>query len=423
MGEHTDEIVVVGAGAVGATIAYELGRAGLSVRLVDSGEGPGGGCSYANAGLLTPNYVEPLATLENVRLGLRYLFAPKSPFRLSPHPSLVPWLASFVASARPGRAALMTERLQAMARYSLALHLAYPEQGVETGVVRTGSLDAWTTPEGWEKARDDLPEDTRMDAEQVAEVFPGLHGVQGGVFHEEDATCNTLQYVTAMVEAAQAHGVTVQWGTRVEQVREEGGRVAEVTLSDGTRCQPRQLVLAAGLGTGALCEQLGLRMPLKPATGYVVDVPHGPSTPPYPVMLKELKVVLTPLADRMRAAGTLDLSAQPGRSKADRLESVREVAQEAMPDFAWDDPIDTWAGDRPCTSDGMPVIGASRHVEGLVVAAGHGMWGMMLAPITAEWVLRGLTGDPSALSDPAMSPDRFTHFRRRPTSRGGDRAA
>lgn len=90
------------------------------------------------------------------------------------------------------------------------------------------------------------------------------------------------------------------------------------------------------------------------------------------------------------------------------MEAIREAVRTTFPDLAWDREIEVWRGERPCTSDGVPVIGRSALVPGLVVTSGHGMWGLVLAPVTAEWVRRGLVDGEASLSDPAFSPDRFT---------------
>jgi D-amino-acid dehydrogenase len=106
------DIVVIGAGAVGASIAYESARRGASVLVLDGGAGPWAGCSYANAGLLSPAHVEPLATPKNVAAGIRFLFSPHSPFHVHPDPRLLPWLARFVRSAGPSRVRRLTARMQ-----------------------------------------------------------------------------------------------------------------------------------------------------------------------------------------------------------------------------------------------------------------------------------------------------------------------
>lgn len=365
--------VVIGAGAVGATVALELARAGEDVLVVDAGDGPGAGCSYANAGLLSPSHVEPMTTPLNVRLGMANLLDPKGPFRLNPRPALAPWLLSFLRSSRPRRARGLTAHLQDMARRSLELHLRYPAEGVETSCVQTGSVD--------------------------------VRGYETSV-NEEDATCNTLTYVTAVLDAAVDAGATVRWGTPVEGLRRREGGV-DVRVA-GEWLSPRTVVVAAGLGTEPLLEQVGLRLPMQAATGYVVDLERNDAVPDRPTTLKDHKVVVTPFADRVRLAGTLDLGDRSGVVQEHRVEAIREAVRTTFPDLAWDREIEVWRGERPCTSDGVPVIGRSALVPGLVVTSGHGMWGLVLAPVTAEWVRRGLVDGEAALSEPAFSPDRFT---------------
>lgn len=370
------QVVVIGAGAVGATVALELARAGREVLVLDSGDEPGGGCSYANAGLLSPSHVLPLTTPDNVRAGVRNLFDPSGPFRLTPRPSLAPWLLSFARASRPRRAREMTRRLQSMARRSLQLHLAYPAEGVQTSCVRTGSVD--------------VAGDQR-------------------VVHDEDATCNTLTYVRAVIDAAQEAGADVRWGTRVEDVRRrEGGVDVHV---DGRWLSPETVVVAAGMGSEAVVGRLGLRLPMQAATGYVIDLERNDAAPERPTTFLDRKVVVTPFADRVRLAGTLDLGDRTGRVKEHRVDAIREAGRSAFPNLAWDREIEVWRGERPCTSDGVPVIGSSELVPGLVVTTGHGMWGLVLAPITAEWVRRGLLEGDVTLTEPAFSPDRFTRGR------------
>ncbi|GAA3603174.1 hypothetical protein GCM10022199_03580 [Marihabitans asiaticum] len=378
------DVVVIGAGAVGATVALELSRAGKRVLVLDAGEGPGAGCSYANAGLLSPSHVQPMTTPANVREGLTNLLDPSGPFRLTPRPTLLPWLLSFARHSTPRRTRALTERLQAMARRSLALHLAYPREGIETSCVQTGAVD--------------VIGDRR-------------------VVHEEDATCNTLTYVRAVLDAATAKGASVRWGARVEGLRRrDPGSAAGVgagvdVLLDGRWISPEHVVVAAGMGSPALLAELGLRLPMQGATGYVIDLERNDAAPDRPTTFVDHRVVVTPFADRVRLAGTLDLGARTGQVQPHRVDAIRAAGRRAYPDLAWEREIEVWRGDRPTTSDGVPVIGESARVPGLVVATGHGMWGLVLAPITAEWVRRGLVEGDVTLTDPTFSPDRFTRRR------------
>ncbi|GAB3698309.1 NAD(P)/FAD-dependent oxidoreductase [Mariniluteicoccus flavus] len=369
----SERILVIGAGAVGATIAQRLARAGHDVLIVDAGAGPGAGCSYANAGLLSPDHVEAMANPRNVRLGLRHLLDAAGPFRLHPRPALVPWLASFVWASRPKKSAALTQLLRTMAHDSLALHLQLVDEGLDTSCRRTGSVDR--LPDGRE------------------------------VINPDDATCNTLDYVTALLADAKAAGAEIRWNATVQGIHVVDGSIASVEV-DGEQLTPATVVLAAGMDAKPLAAQAGVRIPLQGAAGYVIDLERGRDDPERPVRLTQAKVVVTPFRDRVRVCGTLDLGGRAGIQGA-RVDAIRDAARTELPGLAWDREVEVWRGDRPTTSDGAPVIGRPASVDNLVIAAGHGMWGLVLAPITAALVGRDLT-DGTRAYDPRLSPDRFS---------------
>jgi D-amino-acid dehydrogenase len=124
--------------------------------------------------------------------------------------------------------------------------------------------------------------------------------------------------------------------------------------------------------------------------------------------LKEHRVVVTPLPDRIRVCGSIEFGRESSRPDLDRADSLLRVAARAIPGLSNLPVIDRWAGERPCTRDGVPAIGMTAAAPNLSIGAGHGMWGLVLAPITAEVLSRrALTG----IADPALGwldPDRFT---------------
>lgn len=409
MRQDMADVLVVGAGVVGATIAHEVALRGQTVIVVDAADTVGGGCSYANAGLLSPSHVEPLATPANVSAGLRSLFRPDGPFHIRPRPTLAPWLLRFVKAATPRRAALLTARLREMAAHSLAQHQQYAESGLAVGLERRGSFDVFDTQEALDAAAARLADgpDRVISPDQARDQEPLLGPVAGAISHPGDAHIESRTYVTAMLAAATANGAEVRWGTRGTRLIVEDDRVRGLATTSGGDVRAHHVVIAAGMGSAPLCRSAGIRLPLQGATGYVVDLATTGRVPSRPLTFKERRVVVTPYADRVRLSGTLELGRPAGTPRETRIAPIRAAARAGLPGLEVTEVIEVWTGDRPCAADGVPIIGASRRHRGLVVATGHGMWGLVLAPVTAQWVARGLLEAAPTLHEAAFSPDRF----------------
>ena len=406
------DVVVIGAGAVGASTAYELARRGASVEVLDAGAGPGNGCSYANAGLIAPSHVEPLATPANVTSGLRYMLRRDSPFYVSPKPHLAPFLARFAASARPRRVRLLTERMRELAIRSLAMHEQYAKEGLTTSFHRSGLMDVFLTEsrftgavEALARNRDALPHEV-LSAERAREIEPLLGDIAGGLLRPNEAHCDSLEFVGSLLHAAEACGATLRWNTTVRQLHSQDGRIVAAETDSG-RVAAGSFVIAAGVASEQLCHSVGLKLPMHGGKGYVVDVDTEGPSPRIPLSVREPRVVATPYPDRLRMCGTLELSDSGNRISDRRVQAIRDGIARTLPGLRVGRTQQTWAGQRPCTADGVPAIGASRAHRNLVLAAGHAMWGLTLGPVTGEMVAQGLLEEAPTLHEAAFSPDRF----------------
>ena len=144
-----------------------------------------------------------------------------------------------------------------------------------------------------------------------------------------------------------------------------------------------------------------------------MDVPRS-GTPRRPVTFKELKVVATPYDDRLRLSGTMDLGARPDRVDPRRVQAIVRAAERGLPRVPTSAPLQIWTGQRPCTPDGVPMLGRSARAPEIALAAGHGMWGVVLGPVTGRLVAENVL-DGTAV-DPDFDADRF---RRGLAARGG----
>ena len=396
------DVLVIGAGVVGAATAYELSKMGLKVTVVDAGQGIGHGCSYANAGLLAPSHVEPMTTPANIGLGLRSLLQRDSPFHITPSLRIARWLARFALSSTPRRAAELTTAMQSLAHQSLELHRQYAYDGLATGYRETGSMDVFMTQDRFDAARESAAfgHDVRvLTPEQARTIVPGLGDIAGAIQHTADAICDSKEFVRSTLAEATKLGAQVLWNTNVTHLLGRSGLVSGARTTTGT-ITADHVVVSAGVTSGNLVEKFGVDLHLVGGKGYVLDLPPQ-AEPTMPLTFKELKVVATPFSDRLRFCGTMDLGDTTERIVKSRIEAIRRAATRGMPTVDTTQVIEMWTGQRPCTADGIPVIGASTRTPNLHFGAGHGMWGVVLAPITARLIAEGIVGKPL---DPAHQP-------------------
>src|SRR5487761_1484500 len=135
------DVLVIGGGAVGASCALELTRAGARVTLIERGVQLGAGCSAGSAGIIATSHAVPIATPSQLRLGMRSMLRADGPIGLKPRLGVLPWLVRFAMASTHGRARSSTATLRALNRQSFELHSALPEEGVPTGFKATGVMD------------------------------------------------------------------------------------------------------------------------------------------------------------------------------------------------------------------------------------------------------------------------------------------
>jgi D-amino-acid dehydrogenase len=158
------------------------------------------------------------------------------------------------------------------------------------------------------------------------------------------------------------------------------------------------VVIAAGIWSRQLVRGLGVDIDLVAGKGYSFSVAAEPP-PSRLVHLGAAKVVLTPMGKRVRVAGTMEFERDPDRFRRRRVEAIVAAARPYLRHADWDGLQEEWVGPRPMTPDGLPLIGRVPGHSRVLLATGHNMLGLMLAPATGRLVAGLLTGD----ADPALS--------------------
>lgn len=410
------EAVVVGGGAIGVACAHFLAGAGFEVTLVERGE-VGRGCSFANAGLITASYPQPLPGPGVVREGLAHLAKRDGPFYIKPSldAGLARWMRIFLRSCGAETQRRSSEALLGLCRASLDLYEDLAREGKAEFPYSRGPLLAVYLSEDWEsRVQADVDDhaalglDARgLDRDEILEMEPGLgSGVRGGVLFEEQAWGDCFVYVRSLATGLGDRGVRVIEGVTAGEVVVERGRAEGVTAGD-EEIPADIVVLAAGAWTPQLAAPLGLRLPIQPATGYSSTFAGYDGAPRIPIMVEERHVIVTPLGGRLRFAGTLELAGFRTSPDPVRARAVVRGGREVLPEDVSLQGEESWHGFRPLTADDLPVIGWVPGMEGAIVAAGHGTLGFTQSPITGKLVAELASGETPSVPLEPFRPDRF----------------
>jgi D-amino-acid dehydrogenase len=390
------KVTVVGGGVVGLACAWELSRLGAEVVVLERST-VGGGVSRGNTGWVCPSMTYPLPAPGMVREGLRQLATGGDAFVLRPRldPTFVRWLWGFWRSSSRARFEDGVRALLGLNRRTLELFDRYREEGVEFEMHSDGLVIAARTQEGLDLYRAifrrlrELGYDggaiDELDGPALAALEPALDpaGTVAGLHARVDRFVRPEDLTAGLAASLRAGGAAVLEGRELEGLERRGGgwrlRAGAETV------EAERVVVAAGLATSALVRALGLRIGLVGARGYSVTV-GGRGTPPrHALYLAEAKLGLSPYDGGVRIAGVFELGARaaaaPARAGERLLEAARPYLAGWQPEPG--ERLETWAGLRPATSDGLPLIGRAPGHDGLYLATGHGMLGVTLAPATA----------------------------------------
>ena len=405
------DVVVVGGGIVGACAALELAGAGARVEVIERGGGWGEGCSWGNAGLLVPSHARPIAAPEALRAGLGWMLRPDSPFGLKVKPSLAPWLMRYLRASTARRARAGEALQRELSRESLALFQTLAEAGINPGVRTRGCLTVHTSPRAEEHAAAEAAGETgralgaeTLSGDQARELEPSLTArVRAAVLFPAEADCDPSRLAQAVGAAAVERGAILR--TRVEAYRLAGGDGAVAVETTRGRVRAGHVVIAAGAWSGRLARTLGVRLPLQGGKGYAVEWDPAAAPLRIPVYMHDQRCVANPMDDRTRITGGLLLDGLDEQFDGRRVEAIAAAAHTVLGVTAR--PRLAWRGLRPCTPDGLPVIGAHRRAPRAVFATGHGMLGVTLAPLTGRLVSDIVAGTASHRALEALSPERF----------------
>jgi D-amino-acid dehydrogenase len=160
-------------------------------------------------------------------------------------------------------------------------------------------------------------------------------------------------------------------------------------------------VLASGAWSPGVAKKLGTTISILPGKGYSFTLKDKTEKPSIPSILCEGKVAVTPMNKDIRFGGTMEIThTGDTRINQNRLQGIVNTVNSFYPDLKIERPKeeDTWFGFRPCTPSGMPIIARDKKIDNVVLATGHAMMGLSLAPATGKLVTEIIAGQPLSVS-------------------------
>jgi D-amino-acid dehydrogenase len=410
------DVVVIGGGVIGVACAAELARRGASVTVLER-DRVGHGCSYGNAGWLTPSQATPLANPHMLLKSFRWMLNPESPLYIQPRldPAFLRWLVEFVLASRTAKFERGAEALVELCRASVDLWEAVAQRSSRPfGFERHGLLAVYEKAASLDAAHAGVAlvarsgvRAERWSAEEVREREPAVVGHQvGGYFYPDDAHCEPYEAVQALAAEAAAMGAVFVEGAEVYGITGSGSGPRHLQTTRGEITADR-LVVATGPWSEQLGKMLNLRLPVIGAKGYSLLLPRATPHPKRSIYLIERKVAVNPHADALRIAGTLELVRNDFSVNQRRVNVILRGAK-AMLNLG-DSPVvrETWRGLRPCTPDGMPLIGRAKGDGDVWLATGHQMAGLKTATGTGLLLAQLMSGETPRFDPEPFRADRY----------------
>ena len=440
MNPQTKHVCVVGAGIVGLSTAWRLMQDGWQVSVIEESAAPGLVTSYANGAQLSYSYVAPLAEPSAITSLPKWLLQKDGPLHI--HPSLSPhflrWTLSFASHCTSARAQQTTRDLLGLgylsrrvlrewladvpASWATAAGLDYRSNGKLVVFRNSAALASANAQVNYQRSLDVGCEQHVLSPSECVQTEPALAAMQsklvGGIYTPSEDVVDSHGLCKYLERLIVSRGGKLHYDTRITGAVLEGSRCIALKLksqsmalqeaqaeqaADMTEFKADYFVVAAGLSSRELLQKFDTRAPLLGLKGFSItlDCEQG-IAPSMSITDSHHKIVFAKLGHRLRAAGMVDLGRENREVDANRIAALIQQARDNFPDAGDYSKVQTWAGLRPATPSGRPIIDQTAF-ENVYANIGHGTLGLTLAAGSADMLADKLAGRTSSLPSAAFT--------------------
>ncbi len=385
------KVLVIGGGIIGQFVAYYTSREGHNVNVIDDNPEMAS-ASIGNCGLVTPSHVHPLNSFSSIVDGLKWMGKKDTPLsiKLQFNASFLKWLLDFIVHSKQSSIRRATEVRHQLLQLSWNLYETFfQEESSKSEWKKGGILYTCKTPKALKHLKDEVAlhkslnmESRTFTREEILDYEPLLQeSTIGGSLFEMDGWLNPIRLSTDIKKINEKNSVRMIHD-QIESFKHSNGKLLTAN-SQSNQYEADEIILCTGALSPVLGKKLGISIPVIPGKGYNLTthkkIRENLKRPTY---LFERKVVATPWENGFRLGSTMEFTGYDLSLNESRLEALKRAAVEYLRIDLDRIEFIPWSGWRPMKSNGIPIIERNKKFHNLVVATGHSMLGLSMAPAT-----------------------------------------
>ncbi|AHG22341.1 amino acid dehydrogenase [Chania multitudinisentens RB-25] len=414
-------VVILGSGVVGVASAWYLAKAGHEVTVIDRQAGPALETSAANAGQISPGYAAPWAAPGVPLKAIKWMFQRHAPLaiRLDGSSFQLRWMWQMLKNCDTAHYMTNKGRMVRLAEYSRdCIKALRQETGIQYEGRQGGTLQLFRTQQQFENAAKDIAvlEDAGvpyklLEADRLATVEPALaqvaHKLTGGLQLPNDETGDCQLFTQQLAKLAQQAGVNFLFNRSVDGLLVAGDKIIGVQCGNEV-IKADSYVVAFGAYSTALLRDL-VSIPVYPLKGYSLTIPiTNEAAAPFSTVLDETyKIAITRFDQRIRVGGMAEIVGFNTQLEQKRRETLEMVVRDLYPNGGRVEDATFWAGLRPMTPDGTPIVGRTP-LKNLYLNTGHGTLGWTMACGSGQLLADLISGTTPAIPSDDLAVERYS---------------
>jgi len=418
---NSPAVVIIGGGIIGLYSAYYLQQKGHKVAIIERTDGTDG-CSYGNAGMIVPSHFIPLAVPGMIEKGIRWMFNSESPFYVKPRLNwdLISWGLKFQKAANQKQVEQAIPALRDISLFAKKLYQDFANaENNDFSFEEKGLMMLCKTAHSFEEEAEVAETANKigiearvLDTKTLHEMEPEVKpDVAGAIYYPGDAHLYPNQLVKKLKDLLQKRGVKFLYNVEVIGFETEAGKIKSIKTDKGNNLAVEELIIATGSWSPLLAKQLNINLPMQAGKGYstTLQQPEGKKLN-IPSILLEARVAITPMGENhIRFGGTMEIGGINQDINMSRVRGIIKAVPEFFPDYPIQVPAQNkvWSGLRPCSPDGLPYIGRTNKYKNLIIASGHAMMGLSLAPGTGKLVQEIIDHQATSIDISMYKPERY----------------